>query len=100
MTEKGLKRNHKSYCTWHHRKWAVQRYSAHFPAAAAGVLQRELGLCGKLLQLDERNFHCWGYRRRAQRSITARSFAHTFEVPALFRSTSLYLLPCGATRAA
>lgn len=66
MTEKSLKRNHKSYCTWHHRKWTVQRYAAHFPAAAPAVLARELALCGKLLQMDERNFHCWGYRRRVQ----------------------------------
>ena len=73
MTEKGLKRNHKSYCTWHHRKWTVHRYAALFPAEARRVLARELGLCGKLLDLDDRNFHCWGYRRRAPQAPPKRN---------------------------
>jgi len=27
------------------------------------ALARDIKLCGKLLQMDDRNFHCWNYRR-------------------------------------
>uniref|UniRef100_A0A7S1IPR6 Geranylgeranyl transferase type-2 subunit alpha n=1 Tax=Eutreptiella gymnastica TaxID=73025 RepID=A0A7S1IPR6_9EUGL len=50
-------RDHKSYCTWYHRKWVVQQ------ASTPDVLESEMRLCAKGLNVDERNFHCWGYRR-------------------------------------
>lgn len=56
LTEKCISRdNPKSYSTWQHRKWLVQR--GHVDLA------KELDLCKKFLRLDERNFHCWNYRR-------------------------------------
>ena len=57
LVQAALLRNPKSYCTWQHRKWVV----AH---PDCGVdLARELGLCAQLLAADDRNFHCWSYRR-------------------------------------
>jgi geranylgeranyl transferase type-2 subunit alpha len=57
LTQAGLMVNPKSYCCWHHRRWAVEW------GCLDGQLSRELRLCDKLLALDSRNFHCWQYRR-------------------------------------
>ena len=57
LTENALlKRNPKSYYAWHHRKWVL---------ANGGLenLEKELLLTEQFLEADERNFHCWNYRR-------------------------------------
>ena len=67
-----LKRNPKAYGAWFHRKWAIQYFMKMSGADADGrrhrsnikrVLDEELGLCSYFLSKDERNFHCWNYRR-------------------------------------
>mmetsp|Transcript_7336 Transcript_7336/g.13680 ORF Transcript_7336/g.13680 Transcript_7336/m.13680 type:complete len:533 (-) Transcript_7336:100-1698(-) len=85
LTAHCLMRNPKSYSAWYHRKWALVYYLTHptdgnvvgGPSSAeegpdapkvhlnsmGAILQSELDLCVQFLQLDERNFHCWNYRR-------------------------------------
>eukprot|EP00793_Prasinoderma_coloniale_P003877 PRCOL_00003254-RA len=57
LTEAALRRNPKAYSAWLHRRWLSAR------TLAAGDAARELLLCNAMLDADERNFHCWGYRR-------------------------------------
>jgi len=56
LTENALtKRNPKCYYAWHHRKWVI--------SLGFCDLNAELALCARFLERDERNFHCWTYRR-------------------------------------
>jgi len=69
LTAHCLQRNPKSYSAWFHRKWALVYFmngstsqQEHWTNMKA-ILQSELELCVQFLQLDERNFHCWNFRR-------------------------------------
>ncbi|OCK88630.1 protein prenylyltransferase [Cenococcum geophilum 1.58] len=54
----------KCYCIWNHRLWLLQEAEILLPAATTrNFWHGELELVGKMLRLDSRNFHAWGYRR-------------------------------------
>ena len=88
LTAHCLQRNPKSYSSWYHRKWSLVYFLTHpTPTTITTddddgaqpettnpqiqqhlnsmqtILYSELDLCAQFLQLDERNFHCWNYRR-------------------------------------
>jgi geranylgeranyl transferase type-2 subunit alpha len=69
LTQAALQRNPKAYGAWFHRKWVVQTFlsttstTTTVPNSVTGILQEELDLTSLFLNLDERNFHCWSYRR-------------------------------------
>ncbi|KAL0260429.1 Rab geranylgeranyltransferase [Diplodia seriata] len=54
----------KCYWIWNHRIWLLQQSTELLPVGYARRLwQEELGLVGKMLSRDSRNFHGWNYRR-------------------------------------
>ncbi|GKZ37108.1 Rab geranylgeranyltransferase [Aspergillus brasiliensis] len=54
----------KCYWIWNYRTWLLDEAKRLLPVPAARRFwQEELGLVGKMLTLDSRNFHGWGYRR-------------------------------------
>ncbi|KAF0976786.1 hypothetical protein FDP41_004081 [Naegleria fowleri] len=57
LTQTILSKHHiKSYATWHHRCWIMQKLDS-------GYWENDLKLTAQLLSYDNRNFHCWNYRR-------------------------------------
>lgn len=79
VTQTALTGNPKSYAAWHHRKWCLQQHlllllkssssstsgetTTITTVSATKLLQQELELTALFFQRDERNFHCWSYRR-------------------------------------
>lgn len=45
-----------SDCAWHHRIWVMSKFDVDY--------KKELELCKEFLRQDQRNFHCWNYRRK------------------------------------
>lgn len=54
----------KCYWIWRHRLWSLGKAIELLPVPVASrIWEEELGLVGKMLHRDTRNFHAWGYRR-------------------------------------
>lgn len=54
----------KCYWIWQYRLWILRQASKRLDVSIARrIWQEELGLVGKMLTRDRRNFHAWGYRR-------------------------------------
>lgn len=59
-----LRKFPKCYWIWNYRLWLLEESTRLLPATEARKLwQQELLLASKMLVLDSRNFHGWGYRR-------------------------------------
>ena len=59
-----LRKFPKCYWIWSYRLWLLENCTRLLPALEARRFwQQELALAGKMLSLDSRNFHGWGYRR-------------------------------------
>ncbi|KAI5371007.1 putative geranylgeranyl transferase type-2 subunit alpha [Septoria linicola] len=65
-----LKQWPKCYWIWNHRQWLLVTATQHIPPHSTIELWKgELGLVGKMLSMDSRNFHGWNYRRVVVESI-------------------------------
>ncbi|OJD14510.1 hypothetical protein AJ78_05160 [Emergomyces pasteurianus Ep9510] len=54
----------KCYWIWNHRLWDLEQTTLLLPTSVSrSFWQEELALVGKMLSLDNRNFHGWEYRR-------------------------------------
>lgn len=62
-----LRKFPKCYWIWKYRLWLLETAATYLsqrvPQDAVALWEQELQLCGKMLTLDSRNFHAWGYRR-------------------------------------
>ncbi|PGG96776.1 hypothetical protein AJ79_09459 [Helicocarpus griseus UAMH5409] len=55
----------KCYWIWNHRLWDLEQSTLLLPMSVSrSFWQEELALVGKMLSLDNRNFHGWEYRRQ------------------------------------
>lgn len=65
-----LRKHPKCYWIWNHRVWDLEQTAALLPAAVSlEFWQNELALVSKMLSMDSRNFHGWGYRRRVVEAV-------------------------------
>lgn len=82
LLEGALRKTQKVYSIWFHRHWVVGQLfelCGVTTAKAQALLDTELGLCRTLLDVDERNFHCWNHRAHVlclmRRHLEARAAA-------------------------
>lgn len=93
ISSDAIKKNPKSYCAWHHRLWVWSKVECD--------VSKELSLCDKLLAADQRNFHCWNYRRSIVRlckvepeheiSFSMKKIEENFSNYSAFHHRSVYI---------
>ena len=65
-----LRKYPKCYWIWNYRLWLLEQSTHCLPVSAGRHLwQQELALASKMLSLDSRNFHGWGYRRTVVKAL-------------------------------
>ena len=70
-----LRKFPKCYWIWNYRLWLLEEVNRLLPPPVAQKFwQQELTLAGKMLNLDSRNFHGWGYRRTVTRALEGKKF--------------------------
>jgi hypothetical protein len=68
---------------WYHRLWIVNHFHINF--------DEELALCKEFLKADQRNFHCWNYRRALhQRSGTTYESEMAYSTEKIYENFSNY----------
>ncbi|KAL8856162.1 MAG: hypothetical protein Q9178_007200 [Gyalolechia marmorata] len=71
-----LRKFPKCYWIWNYRLWLIAEATRLLPSSVVYTLwQKELSLVGKMLSLDSRNFHGWGYRRKVVSALEDLSVA-------------------------
>lgn len=79
----------KCYWIWNYRLWLFQQAKLRLDVSVARRLwQEELGLVGKMLIRDHRNFHAWGYRRMVVAQLESRELHGSSMVEAEFEYTT------------
>ena len=81
----------KCYWIWNHRLWLLQQASQTLSAAKAHQFWlNELGLIGKMLGRDSRNFHGWGYRRTVVAKLESKALSPNTDSTSLVKEEFEY----------
>ena len=68
-----LRQYPKCYWIWNYRSWLLKESTRLLPVPTSQRLwEKDLGLASKMLSLDNRNFHGWGYRRMLIEALESR----------------------------
>lgn len=79
----------KCYWIWNYRLWTLNQAIERLPRPmATKVWEEELGLVGKMLNKDQRNFHAWGYRRYVVERLESKQLANKSLVEPEFEYTT------------
>lgn len=79
----------KCYWIWNHRTWALDETVVRLPVESARrIWLEELGLVGKMLTRDRRNFHAWAYRRFVVARLESAELGGTSMVESEFEYTT------------
>ena len=93
LSQDAIVKNPKSYGAWYHRVWIIDRFVVD--------IDHEIKLCNKFLEADQRNFHCWNYRRhligvghislRSEFEFSTKKISENFSNYSAFHHRSVYL---------